>query len=134
MDPLMQETALRIIGLVLSASIALVVLRDAHRLRDQGARLSPWAWAALTVGSCGTAIPVYLILRATAWQRQIDAKARRGHGGLVAGGTPELNLPCECGKRVPVAEASAGSVVQCSCGRTLQVPRLSELRRMAAEL
>ncbi len=36
---------------------------------------------------------------------------------------------CPCGKEIPVAASMAGSDIACSCGATVTVPRLSELRQ-----
>jgi hypothetical protein len=43
----------------------------------------------------------------------------------------EYELDCECGKKVAVRETAAGAKELCSCGRTLVVPSLHELRRRA---
>jgi hypothetical protein len=40
---------------------------------------------------------------------------------------------CDCGASVPVAQSAAGGQVSCRCGRTIDVPRLSELRRQAGQ-
>jgi hypothetical protein len=42
-----------------------------------------------------------------------------------------FHLDCPCGNRSPVTEGQAGLRLTCSCGRTLQVPNLPELRRQA---
>ncbi|MBW3596492.1 MAG: hypothetical protein KY475_04360 [Planctomycetes bacterium] len=39
-------------------------------------------------------------------------------------------LPCECGRRVPVATSQAGETVVCECGRSLTAPKLRELRQL----
>lgn len=38
-------------------------------------------------------------------------------------------VDCPCGKEIPVATSMAGSNVTCSCGASVAVPRLSELRQ-----
>jgi hypothetical protein len=43
----------------------------------------------------------------------------------------EYDLVCECGGKVRVRETAAGATETCSCGRTLVVPSLGELRRRA---
>jgi Domain of unknown function (DUF1922) len=40
---------------------------------------------------------------------------------------------CECGRALTVEETSAGAALPCDCGRTVQVPRLSELKRQAGQ-
>lgn len=40
-------------------------------------------------------------------------------------------ISCECGGNVEVAETDAGSKMTCFCGRTVVVPSLRELRRIA---
>jgi hypothetical protein len=128
MNPL-QNPLVRIVGLLVVAVIALLVLRDANGLRERGAKLTPWLWAVLTVIACGLAVPIYLILRRSLWSRQLDGPGREG--ARASGEAREFSLTCECGKRIALTEASAGSTVRCACNRTLQVPSLSELRKMA---
>jgi len=43
----------------------------------------------------------------------------------------ELILQCECGKQVFATEGMAGLSISCPCGRTLQVPGLTEMRGSA---
>jgi hypothetical protein len=43
----------------------------------------------------------------------------------------EYQVDCECGDYVTVEETDAGTTAQCRCGRAIQVPSLSELRRSA---
>jgi len=43
--------------------------------------------------------------------------------------TSAFSTPCECGATLPVTAADAGAAISCRCGRTVRVPRLSELRR-----
>jgi hypothetical protein len=44
---------------------------------------------------------------------------------------PAAFLPCKCGRHIPVEERQAGTEVTCvSCGMTIPVPALSELRGM----
>lgn len=40
---------------------------------------------------------------------------------------------CECGSEQPVKPTAAGGCVACRCGRSVKVPRLSELRRRAGQ-
>ncbi len=42
---------------------------------------------------------------------------------------PDFSVTCECGATKVVAASDAGSSLNCRCGRTVHVPRLSELRR-----
>jgi hypothetical protein len=42
-----------------------------------------------------------------------------------------FSVNCECGRAVAVSATSAGSRLACTCGRTVDVPTLSELRRNA---
>jgi tetratricopeptide (TPR) repeat protein len=42
----------------------------------------------------------------------------------------EIRLPCECGQQVPVTAQAIGGVIQCTCGRIVQVPSLAELKTM----
>lgn len=41
---------------------------------------------------------------------------------------------CDCGSEVPVERSAAGGTVVCRCGRNVDVPRLSELKRQAGEV
>jgi hypothetical protein len=43
----------------------------------------------------------------------------------------DFRVPCECGGYVTVSEGAAGAHVNCSCGRIIDVPSLSELRERA---
>src|SRR5262249_51142395 len=43
----------------------------------------------------------------------------------------EYALDCECGEKLIVRETAAGATEQCRCGRTIVVPSLHNLRRMA---
>jgi hypothetical protein len=43
----------------------------------------------------------------------------------------QIKLDCECGKNFFVREADAGVLLRCQCGRSLEVPSLHELRRLA---
>ena len=47
--------------------------------------------------------------------------------------TSEYSVDCDCGKTLPVVKSDAGSAIQCRCGRTVRVPRLSLLRRAKGE-
>lgn len=40
----------------------------------------------------------------------------------------EFQVPCQCGHRMIVTEGSAGAVLRCSCGRTVSIPSLKDLR------
>ena len=42
-------------------------------------------------------------------------------------------LPCECGRKIPVAASQAGETVVCECGRSLSAPKLRELRQLEAQ-
>jgi hypothetical protein len=44
-----------------------------------------------------------------------------------------VNLACECGGNVTVGAGDAGSSIRCSCGSSVRVPRLSELRTLAGQ-
>jgi hypothetical protein len=44
---------------------------------------------------------------------------------------PAFHVDCDCGTRTPVTEGQAGLRLTCSCGRTLLVPSLHELRIQA---
>jgi len=41
-------------------------------------------------------------------------------------------LPCQCGEKIPVEAAQAGQIVQCPCGRNLEVPTMLRLRFLEA--
>jgi hypothetical protein len=41
-------------------------------------------------------------------------------------------LPCECGRKNPVATTQAGDTLTCECGRSLPVPKLRDLRQLEA--
>jgi hypothetical protein len=43
------------------------------------------------------------------------------------------SVTCECSKVHPVSTGDAGSVLACTCGRTVEVPSLSKLRQQAGE-
>src|SRR5262249_42237017 len=43
----------------------------------------------------------------------------------------DLSVTCDCGKNIKVSAAQSGSGLNCSCGRTIDVPALGELRRLA---
>jgi len=42
-------------------------------------------------------------------------------------------VTCSCGTSIPVQKSAAGSQIVCPCGTAVEVPRLSDLRRMAGE-
>ncbi|MCA9269712.1 MAG: hypothetical protein KDA41_14630 [Planctomycetales bacterium] len=42
-------------------------------------------------------------------------------------------VPCQCGHRVEVSATQAGATVKCTCGASLDVPTLSQLRRSAGQ-
>jgi hypothetical protein len=42
-------------------------------------------------------------------------------------------LPCECGRKIPVAASQAGETVVCECGRSLSAPKLRELRQLETQ-
>jgi membrane protease YdiL (CAAX protease family)/tetratricopeptide (TPR) repeat protein len=72
------------LGFLLAIVAAVGVYSDAQKLRARGVRLSPGLWAVLVFMLAMLALPLYLILRFTVWQRQIDA-ARRLHGSRPIG-------------------------------------------------
>ena len=39
-------------------------------------------------------------------------------------------VPCSCGASIPVQISQAGATVHCSCGKTVDVPKLRELRKL----
>jgi hypothetical protein len=41
--------------------------------------------------------------------------------------TTRYLLPCPCGRKVPIEPRQAGEVVGCSCGASLEVPRMLEM-------
>ncbi len=41
----------------------------------------------------------------------------------------DLSVTCECGVKTQVTPTMCGSSVACDCGKAIQIPRLSELRR-----
>jgi hypothetical protein len=43
----------------------------------------------------------------------------------------QVPIPCDCGESLLVSEGSAGQKVLCRCGRTVTIPSLRELRRLA---
>ena len=43
----------------------------------------------------------------------------------------EYRIDCPCGHYQMVRETAAGATLACACGKTLQVPKLSELRKIA---
>lgn len=43
----------------------------------------------------------------------------------------QYRIYCECGESVTVAETAAGTSAPCRCGRTVVIPSLRELRRLA---
>jgi hypothetical protein len=45
----------------------------------------------------------------------------------------EYQLKCVCGQTLPVSAGAAGTRLLCSCGRTVEVPSLRELRRQSGE-
>jgi hypothetical protein len=45
----------------------------------------------------------------------------------------EFRIRCDCGKEHRVSARSAGSSLDCPCGRRVEIPSLSELRRQAGE-
>lgn len=44
-----------------------------------------------------------------------------------------FHIDCECGARISVSAAMAGSKTDCRCGRTVAVPSLSQLRRSSGD-
>jgi len=43
----------------------------------------------------------------------------------------EYHVRCDCGLQVTVSEGSAGAVVECGCGQSIQVPSRRELQALA---
>ena len=43
----------------------------------------------------------------------------------------DFQAPCACGKSIPVTAGQAGGNVTCSCGGTVEVPSLMQLKRAA---
>src|SRR5687768_8182701 len=43
----------------------------------------------------------------------------------------QYQISCECGGSVTAPEAAAGTAVRCACGRSVVIPSLRELRRLA---
>lgn len=43
------------------------------------------------------------------------------------------SIPCQCGKSLQAAASQAGTDIECTCGRLISVPPLSQLRQMAAD-
>jgi hypothetical protein len=43
----------------------------------------------------------------------------------------QFQLDCECGKQITVNEGSAGTMASCTCGRSIAVPSLVQLKRKA---
>jgi hypothetical protein len=46
----------------------------------------------------------------------------------------DYHLPCECGRTLTVSERSAGVSLECTCGRSVKVPNLGELRTLTPTL
>ena len=44
-----------------------------------------------------------------------------------------FSILCDCGKRMEVTGSQAGTDMVCSCGRTVSIPLLSQLRQMAGK-
>lgn len=65
------EMMLRLLGLFLAVLAAVLIYGDAKSLRERGANLSPVLWAVLHFFVLIIALPIYLILRATVWRREI---------------------------------------------------------------
>lgn len=42
-----------------------------------------------------------------------------------------FSVACDCGRVLPVTASMCGQIIHCTCGATVTVPRLSELRRAA---
>jgi hypothetical protein len=45
----------------------------------------------------------------------------------------EYHVPCECGMTVPVEVSKAGTTQTCFCGKAVQIPLMSALRRAAGQ-
>jgi hypothetical protein len=62
----------QIFGIVLGIAVASWVHSDASVLKKKGANLSPSTWAAAVFLAWILTLPLYHILRITAWRRQIS--------------------------------------------------------------
>ena len=60
------------IGFLVSVVAAWFVHSDADKLRQQGARVTPWLWAIVVLLFVLVPLPIYLILRVTTWRKQIE--------------------------------------------------------------
>lgn len=47
--------------------------------------------------------------------------------------TTPYAVACACGRELPVAASAAGTVLGCRCGRDVEIPRLSQLRRSSGQ-
>jgi hypothetical protein len=66
----MFANVLRIVFFVIALAAAGQVYADADKLKRQGAKVSPLLWALLTFFFLVLALPLYLVLRLTLWQKQ----------------------------------------------------------------
>lgn len=57
------------VGLLLAFLFAWWVYKDATRLKQNGADLSPGLWATVVFLFCGLGLPIYGIMRWTTWRR-----------------------------------------------------------------
>src|SRR5262245_55013132 len=44
-----------------------------------------------------------------------------------------FSISCDCSNRLEVTASQAGAEISCSCGRTMRVPALSQLRQLAGQ-
>ncbi len=44
-----------------------------------------------------------------------------------------FSVSCDCGNTLDVTSTQAGTDIPCTCGRTVRVPRLSQLRQLAGQ-
>jgi hypothetical protein len=44
-----------------------------------------------------------------------------------------LNVPCMCGRSLAVNSTQAGAKVSCECGKEIQLPSLSQMRKLAGQ-
>lgn len=68
------------------------------------------------------------------WPVQYGTCRRRSAAREVSGNPVlimEYPVSCICGITIHVPEGAAGTQARCSCGRSVAVPRLSELRELA---
>ena len=60
---------IRFVGLIVAILVARWVYRDATRLRQNGADITPGLWATVVFLFCLLGLPTYGVLRWTLWRR-----------------------------------------------------------------